>query len=136
MKRRPKQVRGKRPESGARYTVGYGRPPKSKQFRPGQSGNRAGRPKGARNAASLAKLALERRISVDDNGRRRRMTVREIACLRLADKAMSGDLKAIDYLLTLANEREPAGDEGAEPMPSSEEDIKAIRAFLAQFGVK
>ena len=31
------------------YEVGYGKPPKSRQWKPGQSGNPKGRPKGARN---------------------------------------------------------------------------------------
>ena len=30
------------------YEVGFGKPPKSKQFRKGKSGNPKGRPKGAR----------------------------------------------------------------------------------------
>ena len=33
------------------YEVGYGRPPQHTQFRPGQSGNPAGRRKGVRNLA-------------------------------------------------------------------------------------
>lgn len=31
------------------HIAGYKRPPKATQFKPGQSGNRAGRPKGSRN---------------------------------------------------------------------------------------
>ena len=34
---------------GAGYEVGYGKPPEASRFRPGQSGNPNGRPKGARN---------------------------------------------------------------------------------------
>jgi hypothetical protein len=33
----------------ARFDIGYRKPPKKAQFRPGQSGNPKGRPKGARN---------------------------------------------------------------------------------------
>src|SRR4051812_111432 len=40
------------------YAVGYGRPPVQTRFRPGQSGNRRGRPKGARNLASELQAVL------------------------------------------------------------------------------
>jgi hypothetical protein len=35
--------------------VGYGRPPLATRFRPGQSGNPRGRPKGARNLSSQSR---------------------------------------------------------------------------------
>lgn len=37
----------------SRYDVGYGKPPEASQFKPGQSGNPKGRPKGARNRAPI-----------------------------------------------------------------------------------
>ncbi len=36
----------------AREKIGYGRPPKAGQFKPGQSGNPQGRPKGSTNLAT------------------------------------------------------------------------------------
>ena len=33
--------------------VGYGKPPKANQFKPGKSGNPKGRPKGARSEATM-----------------------------------------------------------------------------------
>ena len=38
--------------NGVGYDVGYGKPPKSGQFRPGQSGNPGGRPKGRKKTAT------------------------------------------------------------------------------------
>jgi hypothetical protein len=35
--------------SGGSYTVGYGKPPRHSRFKPGQTGNPKGRPKGSRN---------------------------------------------------------------------------------------
>lgn len=126
-----KVIRRRLPRSN--YTVGYGKPPKRTRFRPGQSGNPAGRPKGSRNASSLAKLALERRITVDHNGRRQRMTVREFACLRLAEKAAEGDLKALDYLLMLAGERQASEGGGSSTPSTTEQDIAAIDEFIARW---
>jgi hypothetical protein len=48
--RKEKEVKLRLPdEATAPYDVGYAKPPKSTRFRPGQSGNRRGRPKGSRN---------------------------------------------------------------------------------------
>ena len=90
------------------YEVGKGRTPKSTRWGPGQSGNPNGRPKGSKNAATMAKAALSRKVAATINGRKRQMTVAEIAYRRLGDKAMAGDQKAFGFLLTLANNIEPS----------------------------
>ena len=88
----------RKPAAG--YAVGYGRPPIRTRFRPGQSGNPKGRPKGARNAASMARDALERKIPVTESGTKRNMTVREVSYRRLGYHVRrAGDL--------LHPEREP-----------------------------
>ena len=81
-----------RRRSGA-YAVGYGRPPVATRFRPGHSGNPEGRPKGSKSAASIARETLERKVPVTERGARRNMTVRAVAFWRLAQKALSGDLR-------------------------------------------
>jgi hypothetical protein len=45
--------------TGEREKVGKGKPPKSKQFKKGKSGNPNGRPKGARNYNTLFKIAMK-----------------------------------------------------------------------------
>ena len=56
MTERPHSQRGPEPlePSETPYEVGYGRPPSATRFQPGQSGNPKGRPKGTRNASSMA----------------------------------------------------------------------------------
>jgi Family of unknown function (DUF5681) len=54
--------------------VGYGRPPMTTRFRPGQSGNPRGRPKGARNLSTIVAAALSERVAINENGRRRQIT--------------------------------------------------------------
>jgi Family of unknown function (DUF5681) len=111
-----------------RYAVGYGRPPTSSQFQPGQSGNPKGRPKGVRNASSLARDALERPINVKVKGTWRKMTVRKAAYLRLAERAVAGDAKALDYLLSLESEERPAGLDHAQPL--SAKDFELLQGFF------
>jgi hypothetical protein len=49
--------------------VGYKRPPREHQFRPGRSGNPSGRPKGARNFKSELREELSELITVRDGER-------------------------------------------------------------------
>ena len=90
-------------KSTDRYRVGYGRPPLSTRFQPGHSGNPQGRPKGARNTLSMAKEALELTVRVQKDGAAQIMTVREAAYRGVAERAVAGDLKALQFLLGLEN---------------------------------
>ena len=56
--------------AGANERVGYRRPPVGTRFRPGQSGNPRGRPRGARNLSTIVATALNERVAVNENGRR------------------------------------------------------------------
>lgn len=76
--------------------VGKGIPPKSTQFKPGQSGNTNGRPKGIPNASTRMRRFLELEI----NGKNpitkadELFTVAELMDLKIIAKAMNGDLQA------------------------------------------
>jgi hypothetical protein len=58
-----KKLRARRPGSKS-YEVGYGKPPVESRFKPGQSGNPRGRPKGSKNRAAAPALYEERLKSI------------------------------------------------------------------------
>jgi hypothetical protein len=80
--------------TAANERVGYCRPPLTTRFRPGQSGNPRGRPKGARNLSTVVAAALSERVAVNENGRRRRITKLEAAIKQLVNRAASGEARA------------------------------------------
>ncbi|MGG7645471.1 DUF5681 domain-containing protein [Rhodovulum sp. YNF3179] len=86
------------------YKIGYGRPPKHTRFRKGQSGNRKGRPKGARNFKTELREALTEKTTVTQGARPRKVTARMAALLRLREKALEGDPRAIDRFLQFAHQ--------------------------------
>jgi hypothetical protein len=84
------------------YDVGYGKPPEHSRFKPGQSGNPKGRPKGTRNFSIDVKATLRSRVQVTRDGKPTRVSTQEAALLRLREKALKGDARALDALLDLA----------------------------------
>lgn len=108
-------------------TVGYGRPPASTRFKPGQSGNPRGRPR--RRQASLYELLeteLTKLVTVHQDGASERITRAE-ALMRVAfSRALKGDPKMISLLLKQLERRSPAA-----AYPSAEE-TEAVRASLRE----
>ena len=84
------------------YTVGKGKPPEHTRFQKGQSGNPAGRRRGSKNVATLLEQVLNERVVVTENGKRKRITKLEAMLKQLANKAASGDHRAIKLLMPLA----------------------------------
>ena len=93
----------------ANNRVGYCRPPTGTRFRPGQSGNPRGRPRGARNLTTIVAAALSERVAVNENGRRRRISKLDAAVKQLVNHAASGEIRATQLRLALvqANEARP-----------------------------
>ena len=81
------------------YEIGYGKPPKGAQFKPGQSGNSKGRPRDSKNTYTLLKEVLEQKISIKENGRDLRIPKKLAMIMQLVNKAVKGDVKAINSLL-------------------------------------
>jgi Family of unknown function (DUF5681) len=110
------------------YTVGYGKPPTHSQFRAGQSGNPAGRRKGVRSLVTDVKRTLRVPVKVKEGGRTRKISTQEGALMRLREKALQGDARALDRVIELAIRfnNEP-GEIGAVLSP----DDRAILAAYA-----
>ena len=87
-------------QASGNYEVGRGRPPRATRWRPGQSGNLKGRPKGAKSLRRHLKEALDRTLAIQEKGKTRRITTREAIAITLVKRALQGDPKALTYLLT------------------------------------
>lgn len=115
----------------ASYEVGFGKPPRSTQFRPGQSGNPAGRPRGTKNFATAIEEELKTRVTVTENGKRKRISKREIIAKHLVNKAASGDLKAIPFLLSETRLRDSnAADSALDQVFNSAEDQNVLDSII------
>jgi|ERR1019366_2748970 hypothetical protein len=113
------------------HEVGYGRPPKQSQFKKGRSGNPKGRPKGTRNIATEVARALAEKVAIIVAGRKKIITKREVAAIQLANKAASGDFKAISLIPAMERTlEERVKEQESKAEISQEADEKLIQNFL------
>ncbi|WP_022698177.1 DUF5681 domain-containing protein [Euryhalocaulis caribicus] len=75
------------------YEIGYGKPPRHSRFKPGQSGNPKGRPKGARNAATVIRRLLDTNIAVREGGKTRHAPFMEVMLRKMSHGAINGSMK-------------------------------------------
>jgi hypothetical protein len=83
------------------YEVGYGRPPQHSRFKPGQSGNPRGRPKGRQNLKTVLENILDQKVTVTENGRPKVMRKRELMLVAHVNKAVKGDVRALNSIIAL-----------------------------------
>ena len=119
------------------YDVGYGKPPKKGQFKPGRSGNPKGRPKGCKNFSTVLVNELSERLTVKEGGKTRRLTKMEAVTKQLVSKALKGDARALGELLRQIRAYWPdEGGDGAETLPASESDIALLEDLLLRSTAK
>ena len=113
--------------------VGYKRPPVHTRFQKGQSGNPRGREKGVRNFAVEVKRSLEIPVKLNENGRPKRVSTQEALFMRLREKALKGDNRALETLIGLAriHNNDEAGERlgGQQMVP---EDQTILEAFIEE----
>jgi uncharacterized protein (UPF0216 family) len=88
------------------YKVGYKKPPLHTRFRKGQSGNPRGRPRGSKNLSTLLTDALNEPVVVTEDGRRRKISKRELGIRQLVNKFAMAEAQATKILLGLMQERD------------------------------
>jgi hypothetical protein len=119
------------------YEVGYGRPPKKHQFKPGRSGNPKGRPKGSKNEETILNNLLNRQIEVREAiGRSRKITVLEAMIMKFIDEALRGNPKAAAFLLNRYRAIDAAAEISTEKMSHEDEEILDAFAERLQNQIK
>jgi hypothetical protein len=106
--------------------VGYGRPPQTHQFKPGQSGNPKGRPKSAKNETTILRNLLNRKIEMRQDGKLRKISLLEAMLLRFAEDALKGNPKAAAFLL---NRYAPIEWTDADPTDIDRDDEQILESF-------
>jgi hypothetical protein len=126
------------------YEVGYCKPPKRTQFKPGQRANPRGRGRAARNPASPKVLdntlleVMNEPVTVRDaNGKRRKEPGIKVAMMAVLKKAMQGDASALTAIMGLVRRNKLSENPGGgvlvvERIPQTPEEIAAFERELAE----
>lgn len=81
-------------------SVGYGKPPRATRFKPGQSGNPKGRPRGSKNESTILKELLSEKLSLrQPNGRIKKIPALEGIHRKQLELALKGEVKSAAFVL-------------------------------------
>ena len=107
----------------ASYEVGYAKPPAETRFKPGQSGNPRGRPKGAKNkrqhisTETLHDIILSeayRKVTITEGNKRKEIPILRATVRSIALAAAKGQPSAQKLLLDIVNKTEAARRQAIE----------------------
>lgn len=114
------------------YKIGYKKPPKQGQFKPGQSGNPNGRPKGLKNLATDLQEELEQKILITEANKSQEVTKQRAMIKTLFAKALKGETRAANVLIGLILGLEQANRHNPDGIALSEEDQAILTAYTQQ----
>lgn len=111
---------------------GRGRSEGSKrtQFPSGVSGNKGGRPRGAKGFRSELKEELDELVEVTEGGKVRRLPKRRLILKSLVTKAAKGDVRAAERIVALIKELEGFDDPNTDRKKLSENDQHILDYYL------
>lgn len=89
-------------QNGSNYAVGFRRPPLHSRFKPGQSGNPGGRPKGTKNFRTLFQQILKEEIALREGDVTKKITKAEAILRGIVIGALKGDSRSQMTLFRLA----------------------------------
>ena len=111
------------------YAVGKGKTPVNTRFgQPGATTKRKTR-KDARNADTVIKRALAKKIKLKSNGRDCTMTMQEAIVTQLINQAVSGQIRPIELVLRIIREIDASAMPEPERVPLSESDREILEQF-------
>ena len=115
------------------YDVGYGKPPKHTRFKPGQSGNPNGRPKGTKNLKTDLSEELGEKILVREGDRARHVSKQRALIMTLVASTLKGNTRSAALLLSMMMRLLDTGEGvNSEVEPLHENELAILREFEAR----
>ena len=122
----------KKPPPPPPYEVGYGKPPKHTQFKPGRSGNPNGRRKGVNNLQTDVLRVLREPVKMRSGDKVRTISTQEATIRKLREKALGGDARSLDRLVDLATRHNNQPLEQGPVAGSDPDEAAVFEGFVAR----
>lgn len=119
---------------GVTSKSGYCNPPEAHRFKPGQSGNPRGRPKGSRNVATIIADVLSRRIRTKIDGQPQRILPTEALVHVVLRKALAGDRHAWETVFRWLEDGEVIKTRREAIISLDEKEMVILERMRARFG--
>lgn len=116
------------------YEVGYGKPPTHSQFKPGQSGNPKGRPRGSKSPFTLLREELQQKVTLREGDRVTTVTKLEAVLKRVVNDTLGGKVSSTKLLFPLLHVFEAQFATESEPHELSAKDQEIVLAMLQGIG--
>lgn len=116
-----------------KYKVGYKKPPKHTQFKPGKSGNPKGRPKRTKNLKTDLQEEMNEMVSITEGGNVRVVSKQRAIVKRMTAKALSGDARSTEQIMKLIimHLTDEDGNQDIEQLLT--EDVAILDRFFKQY---
>lgn len=123
-------------EAEPHYKVGYRKPPRHSQFKPGRSGNPRGRPKAAKGLQSIVRDTLSQKVAVRTATGTKKISKIEAVLQKTLEQAMKGNPRALAELLRLygnavPDEKQPVNEERRDDLTATDlATLEELRMLL------
>ena len=111
------------------YDVGYRKPPKATQFKPGKSGNAKGRPKGTKNFKTDLLEELQEQILIKESGKGLSVSKQRAFIKAIMAGAVKGDARAANLILNMLLKNVPDEAEAKETSDLTQTDLAILEQF-------
>ena len=129
----PQEDQVSREASTPDYEVGYGKPPRSTRFQPGQSGNPRGRPKGSRNLKTDLIEELQETIDIREGNRTRKITKQRAFIKALTNGSIKGNARSSSLLIgTMLRVLDTGANDAEVDDGLTAEEAEILRDFEAR----
>jgi hypothetical protein len=113
-------------------SVGFGKPPEVHQFKPGQSGNPKGRPKGSKNLKTDLIEELQEQILIREGATEKRVSKQRAIIKSLTAKSAKGDVRATSLMFNMMLRLLDVADDSDEALPLSPEERAVVETLQAR----